>query len=300
MSKTLFVVVGPTAVGKTAFSIALAQQLGSPIISADSRQMFRDLPIGTAAPTAAEQALVPHYFVGQLPLDAYYSAAQYELEALALIDQLFLAHDSLVVSGGSMLYVDALCQGIDNIPTISSRVREQVLRRYEQEGLQPLLDELQRLDPDYYAIVDRCNAKRIVHALEIIHESGTTYTSLRTGQHRERPFRIVKIGLNRPREELFARINQRTTAMVEQGFIEEAQRVYPFRHLNSLNTVGYKELFQVFDGHWPLEMALDRIRKNTRVYAKKQLTWFAKDPTILWVHPEEPFSPDALLQSSHT
>lgn len=300
MPNTLFVVVGPTAVGKTAFSIALAEQLHSPIISADSRQMFLDLPIGTAAPTPEEQARVHHYFVGQLPLDAYYSAAQYEQEALALTDELFRSHDALVVSGGSMLYVDALCRGIDHIPTISPAVRTQMLRRYEQEGLPSLLDELQRLDPDYYAIVDRCNAKRVIHALEIIHESGTTYTSLRTGQHRERPFRIIKIGLNRPREELFARINERTTMMVEQGFIDEARRVYPFRHLNSLNTVGYKELFQVFDGNWQLDMALDRIRKNTRVYAKKQLTWFAKDPTIHWVHPDEPFSLDTLLQSSHS
>ncbi|MCF0235151.1 MAG: tRNA (adenosine(37)-N6)-dimethylallyltransferase MiaA [Bacteroidaceae bacterium] len=288
MRKTLYVVLGPTAVGKTQLSLSLAERLGSPIISADSRQMFRDLPIGTAAPTAAEQQRVPHHFVGQLALDAYYSAAQYEQEALALIDHLFATHSALVVSGGSMLYIDALCHGIDALPTISAQVRAEVLQRYEEKGLDHLLDELRLHDPEYYEVVDRRNAKRVIHALEIIYESGTTYTSLRLGERKQRPFDIVKIGLQRPREELFDRINRRTTQMVEDGFIEEARAVYPFRHLNSLNTVGYKELFQHFDGHWPLDMALDRIRKNTRVYAKKQMTWFAKDSTIRWQHPDEP------------
>lgn len=286
MSKTLYVLVGPTAVGKTEVSLQLAERLASPILSADSRQMFRDLPIGTAAPTAEDQARVEHYFVGTLALTDYYSAAQFEAEALALCDHLFQTHDALVVSGGSMMYVDALCRGIDDLPTISPEVRADVLERYERQGLDALLAELRLLDPDYYALVDKRNHKRVVHALEIIYQSGTTFTSLRKGVHKERPFRIVKIGLQRPRPELFDRINRRTTAMVEAGFLEEAQRVLPFRECNSLNTVGYKEIFRYFDGDWPLDMALDRIRKNTRVYAKKQMTWLAKDPAIRWYHPD--------------
>ena len=286
MSKTLYVLVGPTAVGKTEVSLQLAERLASPILSADSRQMFRDLPIGTAAPTAEDQARVEHYFVGTLALTDYYSAARFEAEALALCDHLFQTHDALVVSGGSMMYVDALCRGIDDLPTISPEVRADVLERYERQGLDALLAELRLLDPDYYALVDKRNHKRVVHALEIIYQSGATFTSLRKGVHKERPFRIVKIGLQRPRPELFDRINRRTTAMVEAGFLEEAQRVLPFRECNSLNTVGYKEIFRYFDGDWPLDMALDRIRKNTRVYAKKQMTWLAKDPDIRWYHPD--------------
>ena len=286
MSKTLYVLVGPTAVGKTEVSLQLAERLASPILSADSRQMFRDLPIGTAAPTAEDQARVEHYFVGTLALTDYYGAARFEAEALALCDHLFQTHDALVVSGGSMMYVDALCRGIDDLPTISPEVRADVLERYERQGLDALLAELRLLDPDYYALVDKRNHKRVVHALEIIYQSGTTFTSLRKGVHKERPFRIVKIGLQRPRLELFDRINRRTTAMVEAGFLEEAQRVFPFRECNSLNTVGYKEIFRYFDGDWPLDMALDRIRKNTRVYAKKQMTWLAKDPDIRWYHPD--------------
>ncbi len=284
--KTLYVIQGPTAVGKTALAVLLAQRLECPVLSADSRQMFRDLPIGTAAPTVAEQGGVRHYFVGTLALDAYYSAALYEEEALALCERLFQTHDHLVVSGGSMLYVDALCRGIDVLPTISEGVRTAVLERYEHEGLAPFLDELRAADPDYFAVVDRQNAKRVLHAVEIIRESGQTYTSLRTGSSKKRPFQMVKIGLTRERAELFDRINRRTTVMVEQGFIEEARRMLPFRHFNALNTVGYKELFRHFDDEWPLDVALDRIRKNTRVYAKKQLTWLSRDGSIRWYHPD--------------
>lgn len=287
MPKILYVLVGPTAVGKTEVSLQLAERLASPILSADSRQMFRDIPIGTAAPTVEEQARVKHYFVGTLALTDYYSAAQFETEALALCDELFQRHDALVLSGGSMMYVDALCHGIDDLPTISAEVRAEVLERYQQQGLEALLAELRLLDPDYYELVDKHNHKRVVHALEIIYQSGVTFTSLRKGARKERPFRIVKIGLQRPRPELFDRINRRTTAMVEAGFLEEAHRVLPFRHCNSLNTVGYKEIFRYFDGDWPLDMALDRIRKNTRVYAKKQMTWLSKDAAIRWYHPDE-------------
>lgn len=287
MTKTLFVLSGPTAVGKTELSIRLAEHLGSPILNADSRQMFRDLPIGTAAPTAEEQARVPHYFVGNLGLEDYYSAARYEEESLALMEMLFQTHDHLMMSGGSMMYVDAVCKGIDDIPTISAEVRAEVLARFETEGLDRMLAELRLADPVYYAEVDLRNHKRVVHALEVIYQSGKPFSSFRTGQRKERPFRVVHIGLERPRPELFDRINRRTTLMVEAGFIEEARRVMPYRHFNSLNTVGYKEIFQYLDGEWELDFALDRIRKNTRVYAKKQMTWLAKNPEIRWFHPDD-------------
>lgn len=293
MLSTLFVLVGSTAVGKTALSLRVAEMLQSPILSADSRQMFRDLPIGTAAPTPEDRARVKHYFVGTLGLEDYYSAAQYEQDVLALTKHLFEQHDALLLTGGSMMYVDAVCNGIDDIPTISSDIRHEVAADFEKNGLEPLLAELQRRDPEYHAIVDPFNHKRVVHALEVIRQTGKPLTVFRTGQRKKRPFRVVKIGLQRPREELFARINHRTTLMVEAGFLDEARRVMPFRSCNSLNTVGYKEIFRYFDGEWALDMALDRIRKNTRVYAKKQMTWFAKDQDIRWFHPEEE---DALLR----
>lgn len=287
MTKTLFVLSGPTAVGKTELSLRLAEHLDCPILNADSRQMFRELPIGTAAPTAAEQARVPHYFVGNLGLEDYYSAARYEEEALALMEELFQTHDHLLMSGGSMMYVDAVCKGIDDIPAISPEVRAEVLARFEREGLDRMLAELRLADPVYYAEVDLRNHKRVVHALEVIYQSGKSFSSFRTGQRKERPFRVVHLGLERPRPELFDRINRRTTMMVEAGFIEEARRVFPYRHCNSLNTVGYKEMFRYIDGEWELDFALDRIRKNTRVYAKKQMTWLAKNSDIRWFHPDE-------------
>lgn len=287
MTKTLFVLSGPTAVGKTELSLRLAEHLACPILNADSRQMFRDLPIGTAAPSAEEQARVPHYFVGNLGLEDYYSAARYEEESLALMEMLFQTHDHLLMSGGSMMYVDAVCKGIDDFPTISAEVRAEVLARFENEGLDRMLAELRLADPVYYAEVDLRNHKRVVHALEVIYQSGKPFSSFRTGQRKERPFRVVHIGLERPRPELFDRINRRTTLMVEAGFIEEARRVMPYRHFNSLNTVGYKEIFQYLDGEWELDFALDRIRKNTRVYAKKQMTWLAKNPEIRWFHPDD-------------
>lgn len=287
-SKTLFVVLGPTAVGKTKASLALAEHLQSPVISADSRQMFRDIPIGTAAPTAAEQSRVEHFFVGNLSLDDYYSASRYETEATDVIMRLFeQGKNNLVLSGGSMMYIDAVCNGIDEMPDIVPEIRSALKAQFAEEGLPPLVDELLRLDPEYAAQCDLKNYVRVIHALEICRQTGRTYTSFRNGGSRShRPFRIVKIGLDRPREELFDRINRRVTAMVEQGFIDEARRVYPLREYNSLNTVGYKELFRFLDGEWPLDMALDRIRKNTRVYAKKQLTWFRRDASIRWFHPE--------------
>ena len=285
--KTLVVLLGPTGVGKTELSLSLAETLGSPIINCDSRQLFRDLKIGTAAPTPEQQQRVPHLFVGTLRLDEYYSAAQYEAEVLRVTEEYFPKHDALLLCGGSMMYIDAVCQGIDDIPTISQEVRAQVKEQLADKGLEALVEELQRLDPEYYAIVDKNNTRRVVHALEVCYMSGRTYTSFRTRTKKERPFRIIKIGLNRPREELFARINTRVDQMMEDGLLDEAQRLAPCRHLNALNTVGYKELFHAINGDWELDMAVERIKKNTRVYAKKQLTWFQRDDSITWFHPDE-------------
>ncbi|MGN0213451.1 MAG: tRNA (adenosine(37)-N6)-dimethylallyltransferase MiaA [Muribaculaceae bacterium] len=284
---TLIVITGPTGVGKTAAAISVAQSLGAEIISADSRQIYRDIPIGTAAPTAAEQAAVPHHFVGFKALDEYYSAAQFEEDVMQLLPQLFSRSPYAVMCGGSMMYVDAVCRGIDDIPTISPEVRQATQALFQAEGLDGLLSRLQASDPEYYAIVDRKNAKRVIHAIEIITQSGTTYTSLRKGVAKPRPFRIIKVALNLERPMLFERINARVLKMIEMGLEQEARSVYHLRHLNSLNTVGYKEMFAYFDGIMDRDTAIARLQKNTRVYAKKQLTWFAKDPTIVWLEPHQ-------------
>ncbi len=281
--KVLVVLVGPTGVGKTELSLSLAQHLCSPVINADSRQIYKGIEIGTAAPTEEEMARVKHYFVHTLPLDSYYSAAEYEKDVMALLDELFLTHDTLLLSGGSMMYVDAVTKGIDDIPTVDDETREYVAQRFEKEGLDALLAELKVLDPQYYEAVDKRNHKRVVHALEICYMTGKTYTSFRVSSVKQRPFRIVKFGLMRSRECLFARINARVDQMMDDGFLEEARRVYSMRHLNSLNTVGYKELFNVLDGTWQLPMAVERIKKNTRVYAKKQMTWHKHDQDIHWL-----------------
>lgn len=287
VSKTLIVITGPTGVGKTAVAIDTAQRLGCEIINADSRQVFKGIPIGTAAPTPEEQALVPHHFVQFKNLDEYYSAAQYEADVMALLPSLWTRSDYAVMCGGSMMYVDAVCKGIDVMPDVSDEVRQATKQQYRDEGLASMLAELERLDPDYYAIVDRNNPKRVVHAVEICRSTGTTYTSLRTGKVKERPFNIVKIGLNMARDLLFDRINRRVDTMMALGLEAEARRVYGLRHLNSLNTVGYKEMFAYFDGKMDLETAVARIKKNTRVYAKKQLTWYARDPGMAWCTPQE-------------
>ncbi|WP_407403632.1 tRNA (adenosine(37)-N6)-dimethylallyltransferase MiaA [Sodaliphilus sp.] len=282
MEKTLIVVTGPTAVGKTRYAIELAQQYGCDIINADSRQIFRHIPICTAAPTAQEQALVRHHFVEFRELDEYYSAAQFETDVMALLPSLWERGDHVVMCGGSMMYVDAVCNGIDNIPDISPTLRAQVLDEYNAAGLEPLLAELERLDPAYYAQVDRCNPRRVIHAIEVCRQTGVPYSTLRTGRKKQRDFKIVKIGLNMERSRLFDRINRRVDLMMEQGLVEEARSVYHLRHLNSLNTVGMKEMFAHFDGTMDLITARERIKKNTRVYAKKQLTWLARDPEIEW------------------
>ncbi len=286
--KTLIVITGPTGVGKTAAAIEVAERLGCEIINADSRQIYRDIPIGTSAPTAEEQRRVRHHFVGIKNLDEYYSAAEFESDVLRLLDGDLWHHgDYTVMCGGSMLYVDAVCRGIDELPTISDAVRSAVAQKWQEEGSEALLEELRLLDPEYYEQVDRKNMKRVAHAVEICREAGRPYSTLRTGRAKTRDFRIVKMGLTLPREELFARINRRVDAMLEAGLEAEARAVYHLRHLNSLNTVGFKEMFAYFDGQMDYVTACERIKKNTRVYAKKQLTWYAKDAEIEWCSPDE-------------
>ena len=294
--KTLVVLIGPTGVGKTELSLSLAEHLKCPILNADSRQIFKDIEIGTAAPTADELARVKHYFVHTLPLDGYYSAAQYEEDVLKILGEVFAEGDVAIMSGGSMMYVDAVTKGIDDIPTVDDEVRSLIAHRLATEGLDPLLTELKILDPSYYEVVDHHNHKRVVHALEICYMTGATYSSLRVNKVKERPFRIIKFGLMRERASLFSRINRRVDMMMQQGFMDEAQRVYHLRHLNSLNTVGYKELFNVIDGTWELPMAVERIKKNTRVYAKKQMTWYKRDEDIHWLNADT-MNVDAMLQT---
>lgn len=295
---TLVVLLGPTGVGKTALSFALAEHLGSPILSADSRQLYAEIPIGTAAPTQEEQERVKHHFIGTHHLTDYYSAAQYEIDVLKLTEKLFPTHHTLLLTGGSMMYIDAVCKGIDDIPTVDDITRRTLLDRYEQEGLEPLVDELRLLDPEYYRTVDLKNPKRVIHALEICYMTGRTYTSFRTQTAKERPFRIIKIGLRREREELYDRINRRVDQMIADGLIDEARRVYPYRHLNSLNTVGYKELFAHFDGNCTLEFAIEKIKQNSRIYSRKQMTWFRRDDSIHWFHPEEETNIIAFLEEA--
>lgn len=284
---TLVVILGPTGVGKTEKTLSIAEKLGVPVINADSRQIFREIPIGTAAPSFEQMQRVKHYFVGSHTLTDYYSAAQYENDVLALLDKLFQHNDYAVMSGGSMMYIDAVCKGIDDIPTVDDNTRSLMKHRLQQEGLAALLEELKQLDPEHYLIVDHNNPRRIVHALEICHMTGRTYTSFRTGTIKKRPFNIVKIGLNRPREEMYYRINQRVIQMMDNGLEEEARKVYSLRHLNSLNTVGYKELFKYFDGEIELSEAVRQIQSNSRRYMRKQLTWFQHDDTIRWYHPDD-------------
>lgn len=278
---TMIVITGPTASGKSALAIEVAKRLDTEIISADSRQIYHGIPIVTAMPSAEELAVVPHHLIDMLPLDTYYSASQFEEDALALARRIMAEKGTVVVCGGSMLYIDALCHGIDELPTVPDDVRAGLMKEVEEKGQEWLTQELRRLDPEYYAQVDLRNGKRVFHAVEIIRAAGQPYSSLRTGQRRSRDFRIRKYMLNGPREALFERINSRVEAMFATGLEEEARRVYPMRDLNSLNTVGLKEMFAYFDGDMTLEQAKARIQKNTRVYAKKQLTWWARDPEII-------------------
>lgn len=282
---TLVVLLGPTGVGKTEVALQIAEHLQSPIINADSRQLFAEIPIGTAAPTKEQQERVKHYFVGTLHLTDYYSAAKYEEDVLQLLNQLFNQRQMALLSGGSMMYIDAVCQGIDDIPTVDEATRRLMKRKLETEGLDALVTELKVLDPEHYKIVDLHNPRRVAHALEICHMTGNTYTSYRKNTKKIRPFNIIKIGLNRPREEMYERINNRVLKMMNQGLIEEAKAVYPQKGLNALNTVGYKELFTYFDGDISLDDAILKIQSNTRQYMRKQVTWFKRDNQIKWFSP---------------
>lgn len=284
---SLIVLLGPTGVGKTELSLQIAEHFGSPIISADSRQLYKDLPIGTAAPNPEQQRRVAHFMVGTLELTDYYSASNFEQDCLSLLEELFRERDTVVMTGGSMMYIDAVCEGIDEIPTISQEIRDEIYSQYQKDGLEPILRELEEKDPQHYDIVDKMNYKRVIHAVEVCRMTGKTYTSFRTNTKQERPFNIIKIGLNRDREELYERINNRVDQMMENGLLDEAKQLYPYRHLNSLNTVGYKELFNYFSGDWDIDFAVEKIKRNSRVYARKQLTWFKRDPEIVWFHPDE-------------
>lgn len=284
---TLIVLIGPTGIGKTDLSLNIAEHYNTEIISADSRQLYADLKIGTAAPTPEQLARVKHHFVGTLQLTDYYSAAQYEAEVMKKLDELFKRHNVIVLTGGSMMYVDAVCKGIDDIPTVDEETRKTLMQHYENVGLERLCAELKILDPEYYDIVDKKNPKRVIHALEICYMTGQTYTSFRTSQTKERPFNIIKVGLKREREELYARINKRVDIMMEDGLLEEAKSVYQYKNLNSLNTVGYKEMFKYLDGEWELPFAIEKIKQNSRIYSRKQVTWFKRDTDITWFHPDD-------------
>ncbi|WP_289074043.1 tRNA (adenosine(37)-N6)-dimethylallyltransferase MiaA [uncultured Bacteroides sp.] len=285
--KTLIVLIGPTGVGKTDLSIKIAEKYGSPIISADSRQLYSDLKIGTAAPTEEYLKRVKHYFVGTLKLTDYYSAAQYESEVISLLEELFKSNNTILLTGGSMMYIDAICKGIDDIPTVDSETRLMMMEKYEKEGLDRLCAELKLLDPEYYSTVDLKNPKRVIHALEICYMTGKTYTSFRTGNKKQRPFDIIKIGLCRDREELYERINKRVDIMIKEGLVDEVKSVYEYRNLNSLNTVGYKEIIQYLEGNCTLEFAIEKIKQNSRIYSRKQMTWFKRDNDITWFHPDK-------------
>jgi tRNA dimethylallyltransferase len=284
---TLVVITGPTAVGKTALCIKLAKHYGIPIINADSRQIYRELRIGTASPSDEQLREVKHYFVGSIGIDDYYNASLYEQDVLRVLDEQFCHSPIQLLTGGSMMYIDAVCNGIDDIPTIRDDIRNEMKRRYAEEGLEALCADLQRLDPEHYAVVDRKNYRRVIHALEICYQTGQTYTSFRKQERKQRPFRIVKIGLNRERDELYQRINSRVDQMMTEGLLDEARSLYDKRSNNALNTVGYKEMFAYLDSTWTLDEAIERMKGNTRRYARKQLTWFRRDTEMQWFHPKQ-------------
>lgn len=287
MAKTLIVILGPTGVGKTELCLQVAEHLNIQIINADSRQIFEEIPIGTAAPTAAQRARVPHYFVGTHHIGDYYSASMYESDVMQLLTaDLFERYDTALLTGGSMMYIDAVCNGIDDIPTVDDETREWMKQRLADEGLERLVAELEVLDPEHWAIVDRNNPRRVVHALEICHCTGQTYTSFRKSERKERPFNIIKIGLTRPRDVLYDRINARVLDMIDAGLEQEALAVYPQRSENALNTVGYKEMFEYLDGLTTLDECIFNIQSNSRRYCRKQQTWFKRDASIHWFCPD--------------
>ena len=286
---SLVILLGPTGVGKTELSLQVAERFGSPIISSDSRQLYKDLPIGTAAPTPEQMARVKHYMVGTLSLTDYYSASNFEEDVVSLLSELHKTIPTVVMTGGSMMYIDAVCKGIDDIPTVTPEIRDALYMQFETEGLAPILAELKEADPVHYEEVDRNNYKRVIHAVEICRMTGKPYSSFRTNIKKERPFRIIKVGLNRDRDELCDRINRRVDAMIADGLEDEAARAASHGDFNSLNTVGYKELAAMRRGEMDRPTAIARIAKNTRVYAKKQLTWLKRDPDVIWLRPDTAF-----------
>ena len=285
--KTLLIILGATGVGKTELSLQIAEKFGSPIISADSRQIYRDIPICTAAATKEQQARVKHYFVGTHALDESFSAAQFEEQALSLLDTLFKEREVVVMTGGSMMYIDAIVKGIDEMPDVDPEIRRSVREQYENDGLEPIKSQLKLLDPVYYSKVDLRNPKRVIHGVEMCLSTGRPFSSFHTGERKERPFRIVQIGLMRERQELYERIDLRVRKMLEEGLEEEARKALPMRGQNSLNTVGMKEMFLYFDGNYTLEQAQERICHNTHIYSKKQMTWFKRDKEIHWFFPTQ-------------
>ena len=284
---TLLVILGPTGVGKTNVSLQLAENLECPIVSADSRQFYRELKIGTAAPTENQLQRVKHYFIGSHSIFDEYNAGQYEQDVIQLLEEQFQKHKVVMLVGGSMMYIDAVCNGMDEIPSVDSEIRVFWQKQFTDFGLEFIQNELKRLDPEHFDEVDLQNPKRIIHALEICSMTGKPYSDLRTGKRKLRNFNILKIGLNRPRPELYDRINQRVDEMLSEGLLEEAAQFYEFRHLNTLNTVGYKELYEYMDGNWTLDFAVNMIKQDSRRYAKRQLTWFNRDKEIMWFNPEE-------------
>jgi len=287
MRKTLIVLLGPTGVGKTDLSINIAKALNTEILSCDSRQIYKELCVGTAVPEKEYLEMVPHHFIRTISIHDYYNASKFEFEVVDLLKQLFQTKDQVLMTGGSMMYIDAVCKGIDDLPTIDPEIRSNLKERLDKEGLESLWIELKRLDPEYYHKVDLKNGKRVLHALEVCYMTGKTFTSFRKNIVKKRDFDILKIGLNRDREELYNRINQRVELMIQDGLIEEARSVYDHRYLNSLNTVGYKELFQHFDGNISLQEAIDLVKRDSRRYARKQLSWFRRDKEIHWFHADE-------------
>ncbi|MFP5471603.1 MAG: tRNA (adenosine(37)-N6)-dimethylallyltransferase MiaA [Bacteroidia bacterium] len=279
--KHLIVIVGPTAIGKTAFSIKLAQLFNTEIISADSRQFFKEMSIGTAKPNPEELSQAPHHFIGTISINDFYSAGKFEKNALAVIEEKFKTHEVLILVGGSGLYINAVCNGIDDIPS-DENIKNKLLEQQKKDGLEPLLNQLKQLDESYYNEVDKNNPSRIIRALEVCLASGKPYSSFRESVKKERPFNIIKIGLDGARDNIYNNINQRVDNMMREGLLEEAKALYPFKHLNALQTVGYSELFDYFDEKISLEEAIQLIKQNTRRYAKRQLTWFKKDEDVKW------------------
>lgn len=287
MTKILITLVGPTASGKTELGIKLAEKLKTEIISADSRQIYKELQIGTAPPTTEQLERVAHHFIGNKSIYNYFNASMFELEVLSLLPTLFAQFDNVLMVGGSGMYIDAVCSGIDDIPTVDPVIRAKLQEQYKKEGIESLRIQLKILDPEYYNMVDLRNPNRILKGLEISIMTGKPYSSFLTRTKKTRDFSIVKIGINRDRDNLYKRINQRVDQMMDQGFLEEARNLYSNRELNALNTVGYKELFSYLDGKITLDTAIELIKRNTRRFAKRQITWFQRDSEITWFHPKE-------------